>query len=66
MKYNTQKYLVQLRSSYDTFSQILSRSDEDVTLDSFEKTMIRGSILRIIGTIIHELIRLDNEIHDNH
>lgn len=65
MRYNTQKYFVQLRSSCDTFSQILSRSDEDVTLDSLEKTLIRGSILRIIGTIIHELIRLDNEIHDN-
>lgn len=62
MRYNTQKYFVQLRSSCDVFRQILSRSDEDVTLDSLEKALIKSSIIRIIDTIITELNRLDNEI----
>lgn len=66
MRYQTQKYLVQLRSSCDVFRQILSRSDEDVTLDSLEKALIKSSIIRIIDTIITELNRLDDEIHDNH
>lgn len=66
MRYNTQKYLEQIHTTVDVFRQILSRSDEDVTLDSLEKALIKSSIIRIIDTIITELNRLDNEIHDNH
>lgn len=66
MSYNTDKYLVQLRTVGKQLKDIYENAQSDVTLTSDQQCAIMASIIRSVDALVITIEDISHAIYDNH